>query len=61
MILNITISDTQGIVKGQYKVTSEEPDTIQEMEDLELAGLEDRNTILDTIKQDLVVWISEYS
>ena len=56
MILHITISDDQGIVKGQYKVTSDLPDTIEEMDALEAQGLEDRDCILDTIKHDLGVY-----
>ena len=58
MILNITISDDQGLVKGQYKVTSDLPDTIEEMDALDAQGLEDRDGILDTIKHDLGVYFA---
>ncbi len=58
MILNITISDDQGVVKGQYKVTSELPETIEEMNVLHEQDLEDRDQILDTIKHDLGVYFA---
>ena len=58
MILHVTISDDQGLVKGQYKVTSDEPDTIEEMDALRAQDLEDRDTILDTIKHDLGVYFA---
>jgi len=59
MILHITISDDQGLVKGQYKVTSDLPDTIEEMNILDTQEIEDRDGILDTIKHDLEVYFRE--
>jgi len=59
VILNITISDDQGVVKGQYKVTSELPETIEEMNVLHEQDLEDRDQILDTIKHDLGVYFKD--
>tara|TARA_Y100000034_G_scaffold131468_1_gene192266 strand:- start:84 stop:296 length:213 start_codon:yes stop_codon:yes gene_type:complete len=63
--MKITISNNEGVVYGQYVVTTFIPDT---MEDIDLLDemkrasalvLEDRDSILDTLEHDIAIYMKQ--
>ena len=56
MIFTITIADEEGIVKGQYKVTTDVPDTTEEMEELDRNFIHCSDCIGEVIERDLTIW-----
>tara|TARA_R110000824_G_scaffold53532_1_gene148187 strand:- start:1128 stop:1313 length:186 start_codon:yes stop_codon:yes gene_type:complete len=59
MILNITISDEDGLIQGHYIVTSTNPDTIEEMDEIETNGMFYREKAVQVISEDLNIYFKD--
>ncbi len=57
--MKITISNDEGVVYGQYDVTTEESDTIEDMDRLDAANVYEFSSIMDTLAHDIPIYLKE--